>query len=88
MIDGAQLVAKVAANTDIAVATDAGGTMAANKGTYILGSDLFIPRGWAQDGTTPLINCDKKLIRKALLGGEAKVAFLLQIILGRQMFYP
>lgn len=88
MIDGAQLVGKVAANTDSAVATDAGETMAANKETYILGSDLFIPCGWAQDGTTPLINCDKKLIRKARLGEEAKVAFLLQIILGCQMFYP
>lgn len=37
-----------------------------NKGTYIFASDLFIPRGWAQDGTTPLINCDKKLIRKSV----------------------
>lgn len=88
MIDGAQLVAKVAANTDSSVATDAGEITAANKGTYILGSDLFIPHGWAQDGTAPLINCDKKLIRKARLADEAKVDFLLQIILRCQMFYP
>lgn len=45
VIDGAQLVGEVAANACASVATDAGEIMAANKGTYILGSDLFIPHG-------------------------------------------
>ena len=45
MTDGARLLRKVAGNADSFLATDAGEIMSANKGTYILRFDLFIPHG-------------------------------------------